>query len=81
VGVAAIPHPDPAKPGQEALKAWIVLKPGRTVSEAELIEFASTELARYEVPSRYVFVSELPKSTVGKVLRRELIRMELESHQ
>lgn len=81
VGVASIPHPDPAKIGQEALKAWIVLKPGHTVSEADLIAFASRDLARYEVPSRYVFVDELPKSTVGKVLRRELVRMELESHE
>ena len=81
VGVAAIPHPNPDKVGQEALKAWVVLKPGEHVTERELMEFVGKELARYETPSRYEFVSELPKTTVGKVLRRELIRMELESHQ
>ena len=81
VGVAAIPHPNPDKVGQEALKAWVVLKPGAQVTEQELMEFVGKELARYETPSRYEFVSELPKTTVGKVLRRELIRMELESHQ
>lgn len=81
VGVAAIPHPDPAKVGQEALKAWVVVKPGQHVTEQQLIEFASKELAPYETPRRFEFVSELPKTTVGKVLRRELIRMEMEGHQ
>jgi long-chain acyl-CoA synthetase len=81
VGVAAIPHPDRAKVGQEALKAWVVVKPGHTVTAEELMEFASKDLARYEIPSRYEFVSELPKTTVGKILRRELVRMELEGRQ
>jgi long-chain acyl-CoA synthetase len=74
VGVAGISHPD--KPGQEALKAWVVVKAGATVSEQELIDFASKKLARYELPTRIQFVSELPKTTVGKVLRRELVAME-----
>ncbi len=78
VGVAAIPHPDPAKEGQEALKAWVVLKPGQQATPEELMEFAAKELARYEVPSRYEFVQELPKSAVGKILRRELIQMEMD---
>ncbi|MBN1963568.1 MAG: long-chain fatty acid--CoA ligase [Anaerolineae bacterium] len=80
VGVAAIPHPDPEKAGQEALKAWVVLKPGESVTAEDLMAFASKDLARYETPSRYEFVTELPRSTVGKVLRRELVRMELEGH-
>ncbi|PJF41644.1 MAG: long-chain fatty acid--CoA ligase [Phototrophicales bacterium] len=74
VGVAGIPHPE--KPGQEALKAWIVLQPGMQVTEEELIEHAAKNLARYEVPTRFAFVSELPKSAVGKILRRELVQME-----
>src|SRR5258708_6852145 len=77
VGVAAGSHPKPEKAGQEALKAWVVLKPGQQVTEAELIDFAAKQLARYEVPTRIQFVSELPKSTVGKVLRRELVQMEM----
>jgi long-chain acyl-CoA synthetase len=72
--VAGIPHPE--KPGQEALKAWIVLKEGAQVTRDELIAFASERLAPYEVPRRIEFVEELPKSTVGKVLRRELVKME-----
>lgn len=79
VGVAAIPHPDPEKDGQEALKAWVVVKPGHQLTAEELMEFASQELARYEIPSRFEFVDELPKTSVGKILRRELVRMEMES--
>ncbi len=79
VGVAAIPHPE--KEGQEALKAWVVLKPGETVTEKELIAHCEKHLARYEVPTRYSFVNDLPKSTVGKTLRRELIRQEVEDRE
>ncbi len=79
VGVAAIPHPQ--KEGQEALKAWVVLKPGETVTEQALFDHCSQHLARYEVPTRFAFVDELPKSTVGKTLRRELVRMEMEERE
>jgi long-chain acyl-CoA synthetase len=81
VGVAAIPHPDADKVGQEALKAWIVLKPDQQATEKELIDFASKQLARYEVPTRIAFVKELPKTTVGKVLRRELVQMEMAARE
>jgi long-chain acyl-CoA synthetase len=74
-GVAAIPHPE--KAGQEALKAWVVVKPGQTVTEQELIDHAAKYLARYEVPTRFAFVKELPKTAVGKTLRRELVQMEM----
>lgn len=79
VGVAAVPHPE--KVGQEALKAWVVLHEGQKLTSEELIEFASTKLARYEVPTRFEFVSDLPRTTVGKVLRRELARMEMEARE
>jgi len=75
VCVAAIPHPE--KAGQEALKAWVIVQPGQTVTSGELITYASRRLARYEVPTRFAFVESLPKSTVGKTLRRELVQMEL----
>jgi len=75
VGVAAIPHPE--KLGEEALKAWIVVKPGENVSEQELIEHCGKYLAGYEVPRRFAFIPELPKTMVGKTLRRELIQMEM----
>jgi long-chain acyl-CoA synthetase len=74
-GVAAIPHPE--KAGQEALKAWVVLQPGETTTEKDLIAYCEAHLARYEVPTRFAFVQELPKTTVGKTLRRELVQMEM----
>ncbi|MBP6297734.1 MAG: long-chain fatty acid--CoA ligase [Anaerolineae bacterium] len=76
VGVAAVPHPE--KEGQEALKAWVVLQPGQSATEKDIIEHSAKSLAPYEVPRRVAFVKELPKSAVGKTLRRELVRMELE---
>ncbi len=75
VGVAAVPHPE--KQGQEALKAWVVCKESQTATESELIDHCSKQLARYEVPTRFAFVTELPKTTVGKTLRRELVQMEM----
>ncbi|MEM6529004.1 MAG: AMP-binding protein [Chloroflexota bacterium] len=77
VAVAAIPHPE--KEGQEALKAWIVFKEGQSATEKDLVEFVSNALAPYEVPRRYAFISELPKTAVGKTLRRELVKMEAEA--
>jgi long-chain acyl-CoA synthetase len=81
VGVAAIPHPDPQKVGQEALKAWVVVKEGQTLTAEELIAFAGERLAGYEVPRRIEFVSDLPRTTVGKILRRELAQMELDARE
>lgn len=75
VGVASIPHPE--KAGQEALKAWITLKEGMPASADEIIEFASQSLARYEVPTRIEFIDEMPKTTVGKILRRDLVKQEI----
>lgn len=81
VAVAGVPHPDPTKVGQETLKAWIVLKPGQTLTEEAIIAHARTRLAPYEVPTRFAFVDELPKTFVGKTLRRELVRMEMEARE
>ncbi|MCY4061055.1 MAG: long-chain fatty acid--CoA ligase [Chloroflexi bacterium] len=77
VGVAAIPHPERA--GQEALKAWIVVKPNERLTADEVIEFLGDKLAPYEIPRRIAFIEELPKTAVGKTLRRELVRMEGEA--
>ena len=77
VGVAAIPHPE--KEGQEALKAWIVRKPGHALTPETIIGFLEDKLAAYEIPRRIAFVDELPKTAIGKTLRRELVRMETEA--
>lgn len=76
VGVAVIPHPE--KVGQETLKAWVVLKPDQTATSDDIMNHCKDLLAPYELPRRVSFIAELPKSTVGKTLRRELIRMEME---
>jgi long-chain acyl-CoA synthetase len=70
VGVAGIPDPYRG----ETVKAWIVLKPGETVTEAEIKTFCKEKLAAYKVPTHIEFRNELPKTTVGKILRRELVR-------
>ncbi len=56
----------------ETVKAFIVLKPGTTATEKEIISFTRDHLAAFKAPSFVEFRTELPKTTVGKVLRREL---------
>jgi long-chain acyl-CoA synthetase len=57
----------------ETVRAFVVLREGMAATEQELIDFCGEHLARYKVPTAVEFRSELPKSTVGKVLRRELV--------
>jgi long-chain acyl-CoA synthetase len=57
----------------ETVKAFVVLKEGATATDAEIIAFCREHLAHFKVPSSVVFRESLPKSTVGKVLRRELV--------
>jgi long-chain acyl-CoA synthetase len=68
VGVAGIP--DELK--GEAIKAWVVVRSGQAASEADLRAFCRERLAPYKVPSLIEFRKELPKTMVGKVLRRAL---------
>jgi long-chain acyl-CoA synthetase len=75
VGVGGIPDPHRG----ETVKAWIVVKPGETLSVEELKTFCKEHLAPYKVPTHFEFRSELPKTTVGKILRRELVRQHKES--
>ena len=71
VSVAGVPDP---KRG-ENVKAWIVKRPGfENVTEKEIIEWSKGELAAYKYPHLIEFRTELPKTTVGKVLKRELVR-------
>jgi len=68
VGVAGVP--DTVK--GEAVRAWVVLRAGRTVSEADLRAYCRERLAPYKVPGKIVFRTALPKTMVGKILRRAL---------
>jgi len=56
----------------ETLKAYVVLKEGETLTEEEVIEFCKANLAAYKVPKLVEFRKELPKTMVGKILRRVL---------
>lgn len=56
----------------ETLKAYVVLKEGETLTEEEVIEFCKENLAAYKVPKLVEFRTELPKTMVGKILRRAL---------
>ena len=67
---AAVGMPD-AQRG-EAVKVFVVLKPGHTATAEELIAHARTGLTGYKVPHEVEFRSELPKSLIGKILRRQL---------
>jgi len=68
VGVAGVP--DPVK--GEVAKAWVVLKPGEKATEDEVRAYCRQRLAPYKVPGRVEFRTELPKTMVGKILRRAL---------
>jgi len=56
----------------ETVKAFVVLKQGETAEEEEIIAFCRERMAAYRVPRIIEFREDLPKSMVGKVLRREL---------
>jgi len=56
----------------EKIKAFVVLKEGQTASAEEIIEFCKAELSKFKVPKEIEFRDQLPKTLVGKVLRRVL---------
>ncbi len=65
----------------ETVKAYIVLKNGVSCTEEELNTFSRQYLAAYKVPRVYEFRKELPKTAVGKILRRALVEEEKESQK
>jgi len=70
VGVAGVPDPHSG----EAVMAWVVPRKGVTPTEEEIREHCRRHLAAYKVPKRVEFREALPKSAIGKLLRRELAR-------
>lgn len=72
--VAGIPDPYRG----ETVKAYIVLKEEENISEEDLNKFCREHLASYKVPRIYEFRKELPKTAVGKILRRSLVDEEKE---
>jgi long-chain acyl-CoA synthetase len=62
----------------ETVKAFIVVKEGQELTEDEVVAYCKENLAAYKVPKIFEFIDELPKSAVGKILRRKLKDMEME---
>lgn len=80
--VVAAGVPDPYR--GETVKAYVVLKEGESLTEEELNEYSRKYLAAYKVPRIYEFRKELPKTAVGKILRRSLVeeeRQKIENEQ
>jgi len=61
----------------ETVKVYVVLKEGQSATEQEIIDFCKGKMAKYKVPTLVEFRKELPKTLVGKVLRRALREEEL----
>jgi long-chain acyl-CoA synthetase len=74
VGVAGVPDPYRG----ETVKAWVVIKPGQSATEDEIRAWCKERMAAYKVPTSVEFRDELPKTLVGKILRRELVAQEKE---
>ena len=71
--VAVIGIPD-EKYG-ESLMAFVVKMPGEELTESDVIDFATSRMTPYKAPSKVTFVDALPKSLVGKILKKELRKM------
>lgn len=70
--VAGVPH----EYRGETVKAYVVLKEGESATGEEMINYCKERLAPYKVPKEVEFRQELPKSAVGKLLRRKLVEEE-----
>ncbi|MCL5058966.1 MAG: long-chain fatty acid--CoA ligase [Actinobacteria bacterium] len=71
--------PDPYR--GETVKAFVVLKEGREATEEEMISYCKSKLAAFKVPKQVEFRSELPKTAIGKVLRRFLREEEIKKQK
>ena len=63
----------------ETVVSYVVPRSGETLSEEELIRYCKENLAAYKVPRKIYFIDELPKSAIGKILRREMKKKAMES--
>lgn len=61
----------------EIIKAFVVIKEGESLNEAELMNYLKGRIARFKLPRRIEFVDALPKNVMGKLLRRLLLEQEL----
>ena len=72
-----IPHPTRG----ESIKVFVVLREGESATQEELIEYCKGKLATYKLPTEIEFRKELPKTNVGKILRKQLRAEELEKRK
>jgi long-chain acyl-CoA synthetase len=72
-----IPHPTRG----EAIKVFVALKEGETATQEELIEYCTDKLAKYKLPTEIEFRDELPKTNVGKILKKDLRKEEMAKRQ
>lgn len=61
----------------ERVKAFVVLKSGESATEQEIIDYCKARMANYKAPKYVEFVADLPKSAIGKILRKELREADL----
>jgi len=76
---AVVGIPDPYR--GETVKAYVVLKPGETATTDEIIAYCKENMAKFKVPSAVEFRDQLPKTMVGKILRRVLLEEEKQKIQ
>ena len=76
---AAIGIPHPVR--GESIKVFVVLKGGETATQEELIDYCKGKLATYKLPTEIEFRDELPKTNVGKILKKDLRAQELKKRQ
>ncbi len=65
----------------ETVKAYVVVKPGETLTADEVIQFSREKLAPYKAPKMVEFIDALPKSAIGKILRKEVKEMDRKKSQ
>jgi long-chain acyl-CoA synthetase len=66
--------PDPYR--GETVKSFVVVKPGEALAEEEILQYCKEKMAAYKVPKKIEFTDALPKSAVGKILKREVKEMD-----
>ena len=75
VALAAVGKEDDKIKGEIA-KAYVVLKSNSNILEEDLIKFCRTQLAVYKCPRKILFVKDVPKTSSGKIMRRELYKLD-----
>ena len=63
----------------EPVRVYIVLRDGETATAQEIVDSCRTRMARYKVPKQVECRTELPRSLIGKMLRRQLLQEELDA--